>query len=268
MPTPDHIRQESLRKRARLCTICGSAFVVRKADRKGSSCSPACLAILRRQNASGRPQSAETIAKRAAANREAWADSKANEVRRLAISTGVKAWHAEPSNAERFAKRSSDRMKALHADPDWQKIRDKRSSVVMKQNWQKHRDLFVQQAIERFHKSALEGSGLNSDESKKLSAQAAKWIFKRAQAALHSETDYDAIFTEVQARLRRERPFDGDESGADYFDYLRQLCRDVVMSPECRILSDTFMASAIPRFSDEWQRNKRQCRELETGNAT
>ncbi len=80
---------------------------------------------------------------------------------------------------------------------------------------------------------------------------ASKWILKSAIEALHSDTDYVKMFTLTQERLRLEAPFDGT---IDYMDYLRELGRAVVGAPECRSLSNSFMAKAIPFYGAEWKR--------------
>lgn len=165
----------------------------------------------------------------------------------------MREWLSDPVNAAAASARSSARMKALHQDPQFQVRRNERSARTMRANWEKHRDLYIAQASERY----INGIGLNSDEANAKRSAAAAWIMKRAQAALHTETNYDAVYADVQARLRREMPYDGPKNESDYYDYLKNLGKATVSHPECRSIADHFMAEAIPRFSAQW-RNRRK----------
>jgi hypothetical protein len=147
-------------------------------------------------------------------------------------------------------------MKRRHTDPEFQERRDARSSRTMKANWEKHRNTFTAQSIERYQRMAAEGSGICSDDSEARKRLAAKWIMKRAQEALHTETDYNEVYAMVQARLRREMPYDGPAESADYYEYCSKLGRAVTLSPECREIADSFLAEAIPRFAAEWRKHK------------
>jgi hypothetical protein len=132
----------------------------------------------------------------------------------------------------------------------------------MKATWGKHRELFTAAAVERY----ASGVGINSDEGKAKKAAACKWIMTQAQEALHTETDYNLVYTEVQARLRREMPYDGPQEGSDYMEYLRKLGLATVSSPECRSIADAFLSEAIPRFAAEWKK-RRAAQGIETAAA-
>jgi hypothetical protein len=167
---------------------------------------------------------------------------------------GLSKWHANPANAAAFAARASERMTRLHAtDKGFQSRRNERSSRTMKRNWEQYRELYTAQSVERY----AAGIGINNAEAEAKKRIAAKWIMKKAQEALHTQTDYDAVFTEVHNRLRREMPYDGPQGTSDYFDYLSKLARAVASSPECRVIADTFLSEAIPQFSQEWQSMKK-----------
>jgi len=143
-------------------------------------------------------------------------------------------------------------MKRRHADPEWQKVRDKRSSATMKTTWETRREQFTVQAAERYLRHEEAGTGINSPDAKRRKAIAVQWIMKKAQEAFHAETEYNAVYAEVQARLRREMPYDGPQEGSDYMDYLQMLGRAVTCSPECRTIADTFLSEAISRFAKAW----------------
>jgi len=243
----------SIAKRKRICAICGTHFLVKKADRKGVTCSRECSSKHINQRQRGRKASPETREKISAALKAVWGDPERSAKWTAAVAAGARNWHADPDNAAAFAKRSSERMKRRHADPEWQKVRDTRSSRVMTANWVKHREVYVAQAIERYEQSEISGVGINSDDAKAKKAEAAKWIMTKAGAAMRAETDYNAVYTEVQARLRREMPYDGPQNNSDYYDYSKKLGHAVVNSPECRAIADEFMATAIPRFAKKWR---------------
>lgn len=251
MPTPQRIRDAALAKRKRTCVVCGTVFYVKKSSQVGRTCSKEHHRIHLSRLKTGTKQSPETIAKRSRSLEKAWADPGRRERWRSAVGDGIRRWHEDEDNARSFANRSSKRMKERHADPEWQKTRNNRSSRTMKENWAKHRDLFVTQACERYAR----GIGIASKESIQRKNQASKWIMKRAQEALHAETDYDAVFSRVQERFRNELPYDVEVHG-DYTDYSRIIGEKVVNSIECRTIADGFLARAIPRFSSEWQENK------------
>jgi hypothetical protein len=254
--TPDRVKEASRKKRERTCVICGAQFLVKKSSHKGATCSKPCLSEYWRRAKTGLEQSKATKAKRSQALKAFRADPDRNAKWTEAAAAGAAKWHSAPDNAEAFAKRSSDRMKRRHADPDWQKVRDERSSRTMKANWERHRDSFVASSVERYAR----GEGFNSEEAKQKKAEANKWIMTKAQEALHSETDIDVVFMEVQERLRREMPYDGPLETSDYYDYLKKLGTAVANSQEIRGLADTFMAEAIPRFAAQWQTMRRKTR--------
>lgn len=257
MPTPDWIKQAALAKRQRICVICGAHFVVPKNDRPGKTCSAGCLSALRADNSSGRNQRPETVAKRAATLKAIRADPARNEAWKKNAAAGLAKWLAAPANAEALARRSSERMKQRHTDPEFQKRRNERSSRVMKENWQQHHDKFAAMAGERYAESEAAGTGINSAEAKARKALAAKWIMTKAQEALHTETDYNAAYADVQARLRREFPYDGPSEAADYYEYCQMIGRLTANHPELRAIADPFMSAAIPRFAAEWRALRR-----------
>lgn len=249
MPTPEWVREASRKKRERICVICGEGFLVRSVDRVGRTCSTPCLKKVMSANASARKPSKETIEKRKVSMKLARADPERKAMWDAATKKGRQTWLADPANFEAQSKRSSERMKRRHADPEWQKVRDERSSRVMKANWQKYRDVFTEQAVERYAK----GIGVAAEWSIKKKNEAAKWIMKMASRAMHTETEYDAVYKDVQERLRSDMPYDGPQGGSDYMDYLSRLGRAVTNSVECRTIADMFMAEAIPRFAKEWK---------------
>lgn len=252
MPTPERIKLASLAKRKRICTVCGAHFIVAKADRKGAACGPVCLSEVQRRNRLGKKATVETKAKMSASQKAFMAANPAIAKRRVDIGRAALK-HLWAEDAEALARASSERMKARHKDPDFQQRRDERSSRVMKDNWKKHRELFVQQSKDRY-KSGI--TGLNEGEAADKRDAASKWIMKKAQEALHTETDFDDVFTAEHNRLRREMPYDGPKEGSDYMEYLGKLARAVNASPKVRAIADTFMREAIPRFAEEWQAQK------------
>lgn len=256
MPTPERIKLASLEKRRRVCAVCGAKFLVRSVDRVGLTCSPPCLKKRMAESASKRRASPETRAKMSAAAKAWYSDPAKKAGWHEATAAATKRWHADPENAAAFAKRSSERMKRRHhEDTEFQERRNERSSRVMKANWEKHRDLFTRQSAERYQAMLEAGTGLLSDEAKARKVEANKWILKQATGALHTETDYNEVYAEVQARLRREQPF---SPGEDYYEYCKWLGNAVVMSPECRQIADAFLGEAIPRFAKEWNARKAQ----------
>lgn len=257
MGTPIHIREASLKKRQRVCVICGAEFVVRNASIIGRACSKPCASAHQSRIQSGRIVSDETRAKRSASLKAKHADPEFAAKWRAKNAAAVAAWHSNPDNATAFAKRSSERMKKRHGDPEWQKVRNERSSRTMKKNWETYRDLFTAQSAERYIRNIELGRGINTGEAEAKKRTAAKWIMKQAQAALHTETDYNEVYAAVQAKLRREIPYDGPQGTADYFDYLRKLGSLVTNSPECREIADGFLSTAIPRFAEEWRKKNK-----------
>ncbi len=254
MPTPEWKREESRRKRQRTCAVCGTEFLVRSVDRQGATCSKQCLSKHLSQKQTGRVQSEESRAKRSATMKTLRADPEANARWSAAAHAGIKRYLADPDNFAAFSARASDQMRKLHTDPEFQQRRNERSSRVMKQNWVKYREKFTQDAIEKYAR----GEACNSEEAKANKAKAAKWIMKKAQEALHTETDYDERYAEIQAQLRREMPYDGPLETSDYYDYLQKLGKATVNHPELRELADTFMSEAIPRFAAAWHERKGQ----------
>ena len=79
--------------------------------------------------------------------------------------------------------------------------------------------------------------------------ETSKIILKRAHQELRAETDYCAVFAEVQEMLRRELPYDGPKEGSDYADYLQKLGRATVAHPRCQEIVSSYMSEAIPRIS-------------------
>lgn len=200
-----------------------------------------------------RKVSPETRAKQSAAMKRKYANPEFAARHAETMRKVISEWHSDPKNAAAFAKRSSERMKRRHADPEWQKVRNARSSRVMKQNWENNRDLFVQQSIDRYQRMKETGTGIVSEQAESRKRKANAWIMKKASRALHSETNYNEVYAEVQERIRNEQPFDPK---GDYYEYLKWLGSQVVNSPECRQIADTFLSKAIPRFAKEWQQRK------------
>lgn len=250
------IRNRGREKCRRVCVICDAEFYVPKSDHRGKTCSPTCLKAHQSQIRIGTTQSAETIAKRSVSLKKSWADDEVRDRRLATHAAAIERWHSDPDNAAAFAQRSSERMRQRHQDPEFQKRRDERSSRTMKANWDRYRDQFLQQASERYQRMVDEASGLLSDEARRNKAEANKWIMKQAQKALHLETDIDEKMSELQYRLRLEMPYDGPADSSDYLDYCQKLCRAITTHPEYRVIADTFMSDAIPRFANEWNRRK------------
>lgn len=252
MPASERIKLASLEKRKRICVICGAGFIVKSVERVGKTCSPSCLRARMSEAARNRKASPETRAKMSAAIKAKYADPAYAERRRNSGAVAIRKWHADPDNAAAFAKRMSDRMKLRHTEPEFQERRNARSSRVMKRNWENYRELFTQQSADRFHA----GIGIATPESEAKKRIASKWILKKANNAMHAETDYNEVYAVVQARIRREFPYDGPGETADYYDYCKKLGYMVTTSQECRAIADPFMSKAIPRFAKEWQARK------------
>lgn len=243
-------KQHFAKKRERTCLVCSTLFHAQSSDSMKKTCSRECLKLLLR----GRKQSPETIEKRnlaiasfRAANPEREQQRKTNALK------GRLEWLSVPENSAAVAKQASDRLKRLHADPVWQKIRDERSSRVLKDVWARHRDEFISGARIRYLASREAKTGINSPESEAKRNIAAKWIMTKAQEAMHTETEYDAVFKDLMTRFRQQIPFDATGSESDYNDYCRKIGYLVTTSPELRSISDAFLADAIPRFAKEYR---------------
>lgn len=204
----------------------------------------------------GYKQSPETIAKRVASLKRFREQNPESEAaRKRAVEEARVRWHADPKNAAAFAARSSERMKRRHADPEWQKVRDARSSRVGKEVWARNREHMTALSVERYASMASEGTGLCSNESEAKRDAAGRWIMTRAQEAMRAETDYDAKYTEAQARVRAERPYLAAE-WPDYIDYCSWCGTQTVNDPELRAIADAYLSQAIPRFAAEWRKTK------------
>ena len=244
----------------RNCIHCGVEFKIEgkrpsKCVRK--TCSPACHKAILIKSSTGRTQSPETIAKRKssikafrAANPEAEVMRKARAAEKLAL------WRSDPANAAAISKRSSDHMKRLHADPDFQERRNARSSQTMKRMWLLRREHMLDLVMQNHARMLATETGICGTDSVARKNAASKWIMTKAMEALHIETDYDAVFAAELDRLRREMPYDGPQDGSDYQDYCSKIGTAVTKSPACRGIADPFMSEAIPRFSKEWQARK------------
>ena len=250
MPTPQWIKERSLEARLRTCVICENEFFAKKSSHVGKTCSTECLKALMVKNATGRKASAETRAKMRASHKLLNKDQEYKKRRMSAAIKGIRNWHADPKNAEKFSKIASERMKKFHQDPEYLKRKSERSSRVMKETWSKHRELFISQAIERYERMKKNGTGILSEDAKKASAKANKWIMRNAMDALHNETNYNEVYAQVQARLRKEVPF---IPGNDYYEYLRWLGMEVTQSHECREIADAFIPQALSKFAKEWR---------------
>lgn len=252
MPTPDHIRQKSIEKRKRVCRICGKEFLVRSADRVGAACSKPCLSEVNRNNALGRKHSAETRAKMSKGQR-LWMEANPEAAAKRAAQgrESLLAWNA----TEEKARIASERMKCLHQDPKFQKRRDARSSQTLKRTWAARREHMLKLTLDRSKKQQEAGTGIFSEESEQRKRRAAKWILSRAHEALCNETEFTTVMSRMQKHFRAEFPFLGGDQ-EDYFEYLKEIDRMVLHSPEVRELVDSFMSEAVPRFSKEWRDGK------------
>ena len=246
-------REESLKKRERVCVICGAQFLVAKTSSKGASCSKPCFSEIIRQKQLGKKASEETKAKRSATLKKVRNDPERKAEWDAAAAAGIKKHMADPSNRVAASARSSARMRKMHTDPEFQKRRNERSSNVMKAVWVNHREKLTRLAVERYAR----GEACNSEEGRNNSSIATKWIMKKANEALRLETDYNERYAEIQARLRREMPYNGPLDSSDYYDYLKKLGTAVTSHPELCKLHNDFMVQAIPRFSAEWIKRRR-----------
>lgn len=245
-------RQFHIARRTRNCTICNDSFVVKSTEMKGAYCKKAaCKSAFLSSLSKGKPQPEDVVNRRAAAIRASRLANPEREARRIeAARAKIKEWHANPENAAKFAKRSSDRMKRLHSDDaEFQARRNERSSRVMRHNWTKYRDHFVQASVNRY----FSGRGINTPEARAKKDAANKWILKQAAKALRNETDYIERFQAAVHRYREEMPYDYTE---DYEVYCSRIGRLVTTSPECISLATEFLSAAIPRFAEEWQCRK------------
>lgn len=181
---------------------------------------------------------------------------EAEERRKAAHREAMKRWHADPVNAAAFAKRMSERMKARHADPAWKERRSEISSRSAKKMWAERRGHFVQLAVDRYARMVAEGTGICSEDSVARKNAASKWIMQKAQDELHANTEFNELYRETQARLRRDNPYDETGNDADYFAYCSWLGTAVASDPVVRALADTFMSAAIPRWAKAWQERK------------
>lgn len=224
------------------CEACEKPFTSRKPPSKApKNCSKECAKASRNSKAAA-----------------AWRVEGARERRSKAQTEGIAKAMSDPVKAAHRSAISSAHMKRLHADPAFQKRRDDRSSRVMLANWGKYRDQFLAQASARYARFLEAGVGICSEVAKGRKAEASMWIMKRANQFLHTETDYNTVFTDAVRRLRRENPYDGPLEGSDYLDYCRMIGIAVTSSPECRDLADTFMSGAIPRAAAEWNAKKKE----------
>ena len=252
MPVPEWKREASRKKRQRVCTVCGAEFMVTKVGHTGFTCSKPCLSKRLSEKHTGKVASPESRAKISAALKAVRSDPERNAKWNAAAHEGIKRYLADPDNLAAFSARASERMRQRHADPEFQKRRNERSSRTMKETWTKYREKFTQIAIDKYAR----GEGLNSEEGKANKVKATKWIMKKAQEALRTQTDYEARFAEIQAQLRREMPYDGPLGTSDYYDYLQKLGKAVANHPELRKMADDFLSEAIPHFAQIWNETK------------
>lgn len=115
---------------------------------------------------------------------------------------------------------------------------------------------YIAGALARYHAMQENGTGICSDEVRALTADAAKWVMKKAAQALRLDAYFIELWTETQHRLRREMPYDGPQGTADYFDYLQKLGRALLADPAIKRMQSEFMKDAIPRFYAEWTRRR------------
>lgn len=106
-------------------------------------------------------------------------------------------------------------------------------------------------ALRRYENFAAAKIGICSDEQRAITASIGRWVLKKAQEALHAETDFDEVFTAVQDELRRDMPYDGLLGTSDYFDYLKKLGSRTASDRRVREIADAFMKHTIPRFHEE-----------------
>lgn len=234
----------------RTCLICGTSFLVKKACRTGKACSKLCRSKLFSKIASDRKASQATKDKMSASQKRLNSDPVYRDRRSAAARDGLRSWLSDEDNAKKFSKASSDRMRMRHADPEWQKIRNARSSETLKKTWQAYRETFIENAKVRY----AEGLGLNSLNSIVNKKHACEWIMQKCQDELHQETNCDEVFAEAQERARRDFPYDGK---SDYMEYMSKIGKMTVSDPEYRELVDNFMKIAIPKFSKEWNKKKK-----------
>ncbi len=250
MPTPQWIRDRSLERRKRTCQICGTEFYAKNASMIGATCSKPCFIERNRRIRIGHKHTDETKAKMAASQAAfRKANPAADAARQAKCAAKLRAFTQTPE----FAAMSSERMKKRHADPDWQPIRDARSSQVMRANWLKHRDSYTAAIRERYDRYLAIDRGIGSTEAERRKREAAKWIMKRAQADLHADTEFDELWVEVLAEKRALHPYDGPLGTADYHEYCKRIGKLVTQDQRIRELADRFMAKAIPRAAAAWQ---------------
>ena len=79
-----------------------------------------------------------------------------------------------------------------------------------------------------------------------------RWLMKRAHEELQRNTDCNAIFATVQARLRQEMPYQPLVDGP-YMDYLGRLGTATVSDPEFQAIKSQFMSAMLPILAREWR---------------
>ncbi|NML93784.1 hypothetical protein [Novosphingobium olei] len=195
-------------------------------------------------------QSPETIAKRnaslaawRAANPERYRERQAKCAEKLRAYTQTKE----------FAAKSSARMKARHADPEWQKVRNARSSKTMKRTWEEQRERMLSANKDNFIKNQSAAVGIFSSASEEKKRVAARWIMRRAQSALRTDTEFNELWVYTHERLRAEKPYEGDHDSSNYLDYLSWLGKATTSDPAICDLAGRFLRDAIPRAASEWR---------------
>lgn len=203
-----------------------------------------------------RTVSAETRAKRSASMAAAWARRRSEPGAVEAVSAAIsKAWRerldSDPAFAARQSAKSSAHMSRLHSDSAFQERRAVRSSEVLRRVWADPvmRDRLTQMSRERY----AAGQGIAGAEAEARKREANKWIMTKCSEEMRASTDYAAVYTETQARIRAEMPYDGPTDHAFYQEYLSKLGRAVTSDPKLRAIQDTFMADAIPRWAEAWR---------------
>lgn len=239
--------------RQKVCIECGGAFEDQSRKNIRKTCSDTCLANNRIAALKSRDVTDETRSKMSRAQKALNEDADWKNARVAAAGDGIRAHLTIPENREAWAKRGSDRLKRLHRDPEFRKMRSKVSREIMLRNWEKHRDRYVAATKRRY----LNGEGISSEHGRKNRDRAWKWIMTKAQEALHGETNFDALFALTQARLREEHPFEGQHGTPDHHEYLRWLGHQVTSDPEIRSLADGFMSRRIPEIVAEWKERRR-----------
>lgn len=246
---PKHFTPEQrLRKRQRVCVSCGAEFLAVSAKSPAKHCSKDCryeraIHMERRKRVCiecgnefvGPPPSVPQ-------------NYCSTPCRMKAQSRNRTGWK---QTTETIEKRRASTLANL-ADPEY-KARWLKSVRDGMAKWMENPDNAASFSATR---SATVKAYYQDTERSAAHRAMMSWIMKAAAKALRTETNYVELFTEALARLRGEHPFNGQIPSEDYYEYCRMIGTMVVNSPECRTLADSFMTTALPRFTAEWQAAK------------